>query len=62
LEGLQLATLCIDLGYKLADSPRNLTRDQINFLMASLKARAESAELSQLAEQGVTRIVFRGDD
>jgi hypothetical protein len=62
LEGLELATLCIDLEYKLADSPRNLTRDQINFLIASLKARAESTELSELAEQGITRIVFRGDE
>jgi hypothetical protein len=29
--------------------------------MAALKARAESAELEQLAEQGITRIVFRGE-
>jgi len=30
--------------------------------MASLGARNESAEVEQLAAQGVTRIVFRGED
>lgn len=34
---------------------------QINFLMAVLAARAESAEVAELAQQGVTRIVFRDD-
>jgi len=34
---------------------------QINFLMAVLATRAESAAVSDLAEQGVTRIVFRDD-
>lgn len=59
---MELATICIDLNYKLADNARNLTRDQINFLMASLKSRSESAEVAQLAESGVTRIMFRGED
>ena len=59
---MELATLCIDLEYKLASTPRNLTRDQINFLLASLKVRAEAAEVAQLAEQGVTRILFRGEE
>ena len=30
--------------------------------MAALTLRAEAAEVSQLAEQGVTRIVVRGED
>jgi hypothetical protein len=30
--------------------------------MEALKVRAEAVELSQLAEQGVTRIVFRGEE
>ncbi len=56
-----MATLCIDLGYKLAPEARDLTRMQINFLMAVLATRAESAAVADLAEQGVTRIVFRDD-
>jgi hypothetical protein len=34
---------------------------QINFLMAVLATRAESAAVMDLAEQGVTRIVVRDD-
>ena len=34
---------------------------QINFLMAVLATRSESAAVSELAEQGVTRIVVRDD-
>jgi hypothetical protein len=34
---------------------------QINFLMAVLATRAESATVAELAEQGVTRIVVRDD-
>jgi len=56
-----LATLVLDLGYKLADSPRDLTRDQINFLMAAISERAERAQLAELAEEGVTRIVVKED-
>jgi len=59
---MELATICIDLGYKLAESPGKLTRDQINFLLASLKNRSEMAEATQLDEEGVTRIVFKNDE
>ncbi len=59
---MELAALCLDLDYKLADSPRNLTRYQITFLMAALQTRNEAAEMQQLAAQGVTRIVFRGEN
>ena len=51
----------MDLGYKLAPEARDLTRIQINFLMAVLETRAESATIADLAEQGVTRIVVRDD-
>jgi len=58
---MELATLCLDLGYKLAPEARDLTRDQINFLMASLALRAQAQQVADLAEQGVTRIVFQDD-
>jgi copper homeostasis protein CutC len=59
---MELASLCLDLDYKLADGPRNLTRYQITFLMAAVQARNEVAEMQQLASQGITRIVFRGEE
>ena len=59
---MELATICIDLGYKLAESPGKLTRDQISFLLASLRLRNETAEATQLEEEGVTRIVFKNDE
>jgi hypothetical protein len=59
---MELAALCLDLDYKLADGPRNLTRYQITFLMAALQTRNEAAEMQQLASQGITRIVFRGGE
>jgi hypothetical protein len=59
---MELGALCLDLDYKLADTPRNLTRYQIAFLMEALRARNEVAEVQQLAAQGITRIVFREED
>jgi hypothetical protein len=59
---MELAALCLDLDYKLADTARDLTRYQITFLMAALQARNEATEIQQLAAQGITRIVFRGED
>jgi hypothetical protein len=59
---MELAALCLDLNYKLADGPRNLTRYQIAFLMAAFQTRSEAAEMQQLASQGITRIVFRGEE
>lgn len=57
-----MATLCIDLNYRLAPTAGELTRPQIDFLMAAIRVRNESAEVQELAAQGVTRIVFRGED
>lgn len=54
-----MAALVIDLGYKFAEHPKDLTRDQINFLMAARAFRAEQAEQARLAEEGITRIVVK---
>lgn len=56
-EGMELATLCIDLGYKLADKPSDLTRDQINFLIAALNYRYELLRESSSSED-TTKIVI----
>jgi hypothetical protein len=45
------------LGYKLAEHPRDLTRDQILFLTASLVHRMSLKQNASLAGAGVTRIV-----
>ncbi|MBM3292241.1 hypothetical protein FJY84_06145 [Candidatus Bathyarchaeota archaeon] len=58
-EGLELSSLCIDLGYKLAESPADLTRSQIDFLISALSHRMRQANIaSQPIESGSTRIVF----
>jgi hypothetical protein len=61
-EGQELAMLCIDFGYKLADRPGDLTRHQINFLAAALADRLEKASLARSDKPGVTRIVFVDDE
>lgn len=55
-EGMELAALCLDCGYKLADSPGDLTRDQILFLTAAMAHRQRVAEAARLAAEGITRI------
>jgi len=57
-EGLELATLCLDYSYHLAENPRDLTRDQINFLVASLELRLKRISYQRPQEKGATRIVF----
>jgi hypothetical protein len=57
-EGLELSTLCLDYGYKLAEHPRDLTRDQISFLMAALATRLKMTRFAGPVERGTTRIVF----
>lgn len=57
-EGLELATLCLDYGYKLSEHPRDLTRDQINFLMAALEYRLKQMSYTAPLERGATRIIF----
>ena len=44
-EGQELAVLCVDYGYKLADRVQDLTRKQINFLVAALNYRIENSNI-----------------
>ncbi len=57
-EGLELAALCLDYGYRLTEHPGDLTRDQINFLVAALEYRLNQLRLRPPLEKGTTRIVF----
>jgi len=57
-----LASLCLDCGYKLAEHPRDLTRDQILFLTAALANRLQQLEASRLAAEGTTRIVVTEEE
>ena len=57
-DGQELATLCLDYGYKLADRPGDLTRDQINFLLFSLSNRIRQMSYTRPTDSGTTRIVF----
>jgi hypothetical protein len=61
-EGLELAALCLDCGYRLAEHPRDLTRDQILFLTAALAYRLQQMEATRLAAEGVTRIVVTEEE
>jgi hypothetical protein len=61
-EGRELASLCLDFGYRFADSPRDLTRDQINFLFTALNQRNERIAAAQSGESGVNRFVFIDDE
>lgn len=56
-----MAALCLDCGYKLAEHPRDLTRDQILFLTASVAYRMQQVEAAKLADDGITRIVVEED-
>ena len=60
-DGLELAAICLDCGYRLAEHPRDLTRDQILFLTAAIAFRLQQAEAGRLAAEGVTRIVVNED-
>ena len=59
-QGKELAFLCLDMGYRLADRVQNLTRDQINFLVAAYNYRVEMTSLmARLSrEEGMTGWVF----
>ena len=58
--GKELAVLCLDMGYRLADRASELTRHQINFLLASLARRREiqniSSRMARFGEGGTTFI------
>lgn len=53
--------LCLDYGYRLAPSPSELTRPQINFLVAALNHRLELVAASRETEPGTTKIIFTED-
>ncbi len=61
-EGQELAALCLDYGYRLTTSISDLTRPQINFLMAALVNRMERIAAARAGEAGVTKFVFAEDD
>jgi hypothetical protein len=44
-EGQELAALCLDFGYKLEICARDLTRNQINFILIARRKREEEEEL-----------------
>ena len=57
-EGRELAVLCVDLGYKLAERVQDLTRKQINFLMVALNYRID--ELNRFNRQNRLEIQDSG--
>ena len=61
-EGQELAALCLDYGYKFAERPADLTRPQINFLVAALVDRLEKMSIAKAQSAGVNRIVFVDDE
>lgn len=61
-EGQELAVLCFDYGYKLADSPSDLTRNQINFLFGALVSRMEKIASARAGQSGVSKFVFIDDE
>jgi hypothetical protein len=41
-EGQELTALCLDFGYKLEDRVRDMTRNQINFILIAKKLRVDA--------------------
>lgn len=61
-EGQELAALCLDYGYKLAERPSDLTRPQVNFLIAALVDRLEKVSMAKADRAGVNRIIIVDDE
>ena len=61
-EGIELAALCLDCGYKFAGHPADLTRDQILFLTAALAYRMNQRQTARLAAEGMHRIIVTEDE
>ncbi len=60
-EGKELASITIDHGYQLAQHPKDLTRAQINFLIAVMNRRSQTQSLIESMggdEEGGTMILF----
>jgi hypothetical protein len=60
-EGLELAALIFDAGYRLAPTPGALTRDQIDFIVSALNHRRNLAENARMTAQGWNRIIINED-
>ena len=56
-EGQELAALCLDFGYKLEDCARDLTRNQINFIMLAQRMRFEDEQ--QVIEEQEREAMFQ---
>lgn len=54
--------LCLDYGYRLADRPSDLTRPQVNFLVAALSDRLNKQASAESAEAGVTKFIFTDEE
>lgn len=61
-EGQELAAICLDYGYKLADRPSELTRPQVNFLIAALVDRLEKVSMAKAERAGVNQIIIVDDE
>jgi hypothetical protein len=61
-EGQELAALCLDYGYKLAERPSDLTRPQINFLVAALVERLDKVSIAKADKAGVNQIIIVDDE
>ncbi len=61
-EGQELAAICLDYGYKLADRPSELTRPQVNFLIAALVDRLEKVSMAKAERAGVNQILIVDDE
>lgn len=61
-EGQELAALCLDYGYALAERPSELTRPQVNFLIAALVDRLQKVSIARAQSSGVNRIIFVDDE
>ena len=60
-DGKELATLCLDLGYPLAERVSDLTKHQVNFLIAALNRRRENENIrAKMANfgGGATTFIF----
>ena len=56
-EGQELAALCLDFGYKLENRVRDMTRNQINFIMIAKKIRID--EENALIEEEEREAMFQ---
>ena len=61
--GKELAVLCLDIGYKLADKVSELTRHQINFLITAMNRRQRIGDIrARMADFGEGSTTFIFDD